>query len=80
VRLRFHAPDPPVRSLALFSALTQAVYTRRRKTLANALLAFPAATGVNSPGRVLPRAAIDGVRRPETLSIHEMARLADAFL
>jgi len=46
VRLRFHAPDPPVRDLALFRALVQAVFTRRRKTIANALLAF---TGPTDP-------------------------------
>ena len=40
VRLRFHPPDPPVNDTALFGALVQAVFTRRRKTLANALLAF----------------------------------------
>jgi 16S rRNA (adenine1518-N6/adenine1519-N6)-dimethyltransferase len=40
VRLTFHAPDPPVRDLAVFRTLVQAVFTRRRKTLANALLAL----------------------------------------
>lgn len=45
VRLKFHAPDPPVRDAAVFTALVQAVFTRRRKTLANALLASRAGTG-----------------------------------
>jgi 16S rRNA A1518/A1519 N6-dimethyltransferase RsmA/KsgA/DIM1 with predicted DNA glycosylase/AP lyase activity len=40
VRLTFHPPAPSVRNLGLFRALVQAVFTRRRKTLANALLAF----------------------------------------
>jgi 16S rRNA (adenine1518-N6/adenine1519-N6)-dimethyltransferase len=40
VRLRFHAPDPPVASLETFAALVRSVFTRRRKTLANALLAL----------------------------------------
>jgi 16S rRNA (adenine1518-N6/adenine1519-N6)-dimethyltransferase len=79
VRLRFHAPQPPVNDPAVFAGVTQAIFTRRRKTLGNALLAFPAATGSLAPGQVLARAGIDGTRRPETLSIPELARLADAF-
>jgi 16S rRNA (adenine1518-N6/adenine1519-N6)-dimethyltransferase len=78
VRLRFHAPDPPVRSPAVLAALTQAVFTRRRKTLANALLAYgPAATA----GRldVLERLQIDPRRRPETLTLAELVSLADSF-
>src|SRR5262249_52942312 len=41
VRLRFHAPTPPVRDPSAFRRLVQAVFTRRRKTLSNALLAIP---------------------------------------
>jgi 16S rRNA (adenine1518-N6/adenine1519-N6)-dimethyltransferase len=33
VRLRFHPPDPPVRSVDVFRRLVQAVFTRRRKTV-----------------------------------------------
>jgi 16S rRNA (adenine1518-N6/adenine1519-N6)-dimethyltransferase len=78
VRLRFHAPDPPVRDRRLFDGLVQAVFTRRRKTLANALLAFPPAVAA-TPGRILDAVGIDGVRRPETLTIAEFARLADCL-
>ena len=78
VRLRFHEPDPPVRNSTLFQGLVQAVFTRRRKTLANALLAFPPAVAA-TPSRILDVAGIDGARRPETLSIAEFARLADAL-
>ena len=73
VQLRFHAPDPPVRDLSAFRGLVQAVFTRRRKTLANALLAFRE----SSPQPALERAGIDGKRRPETLTIAEFARLSD---
>jgi len=76
VRLRFHAPDPPAQDEAAFAGLVQAVFTRRRKTLANALLAFPPAVAA-TPARMLRDAGIDGGRRPETLSIAEFARLAD---
>jgi 16S rRNA (adenine1518-N6/adenine1519-N6)-dimethyltransferase len=79
VRLRFHPPDPPVRDPATFEGLVQAVFTRRRKTLANALLAFPAAAQL-TPAAVLKAASLDGRRRPETLSIAEFVRLADALV
>lgn len=81
VRLRFRAPDPPVRDLALFGRLVQAVFTRRRKTMANALRAMedgrPLALG---PAEALAAAGLDGSRRPETLSIAEFARLADIYV
>ena len=78
VRLRFHRPDPPVADPIVFAGVVQAVFTRRRKTLANALRAYePAARG--SIARVLSAAALDGGRRPETLTVAEFARLADAL-
>jgi 16S rRNA (adenine1518-N6/adenine1519-N6)-dimethyltransferase len=77
VRLQFHAPNPPVSDPALFTALVRAVFTRRRKTLTNALLAFAHPTV--AAGDALRQAGIDGTRRPETLSIAEFARLADVF-
>jgi 16S rRNA (adenine1518-N6/adenine1519-N6)-dimethyltransferase len=78
VRLRFHPPDPPARDPAVFAGVVQAVFTRRRKTLANALLAFPAAVAA-TPARALRLADLDGTRRPETLTVAEFARLADAL-
>jgi 16S rRNA (adenine1518-N6/adenine1519-N6)-dimethyltransferase len=79
VRLRFHAPDPPAADEAVFAAVVQAVFTRRRKTLANALLAYGGPSGA-TPAQALAAAAIDGTRRPETLSIAEFVRLADAVV
>jgi 16S rRNA (adenine1518-N6/adenine1519-N6)-dimethyltransferase len=79
VRLRFHAPDPPVRDAAILEGLVQAVFTRRRKTLANALLAFPPAV-VQTPAALLEAAKLDGTRRPETLTVGEFVRLADALV
>jgi 16S rRNA (adenine1518-N6/adenine1519-N6)-dimethyltransferase len=77
VRLRFHRPDPPVRDLQVFRGLVQAVFTRRRKTLANALLAFEG--GGRRGASICQAAEIDGSRRPETLTVAEFARLADLF-
>lgn len=95
VQLRFHPLEPGVRDPGVFAAVVQAVFTRRRKTLANALLAYQ---GTCPPDRyrhggqvavpaagisvqvALERAGIDGRRRPETLTIAEFARLSDAYV
>ena len=70
----------------MFRRLVQSVFTRRRKTLANALLAYrEGGTGQNDgqrslrPAEALARAGIDGSRRPQTLEIAEFGRLADVF-
>jgi len=78
VRLRFHDPDPPVADEQAFADLVQSVFTRRRKTLANALLAYRR-TAALDPATALARAGIDGRRRPETLDLAELARLSDVF-
>ena len=81
VRLRFRSPQPAVRDPQFFARLVQAVFTRRRKTMANALLALdeqgPPAL---RPAEALAAAGLDGTRRPETLSIPEFARLADIYV
>jgi 16S rRNA (adenine1518-N6/adenine1519-N6)-dimethyltransferase len=61
----------------VFEKVTQAMFTRRRKTLANALRAY--ATPGRRPSEMLARAGLDGGRRPETLTIAEIASLADAY-
>ena len=78
VRLEFHAPEPAARDAELFAGLVQAIFTRRRKTLANALKAFPPSATL-PPADALKTADLDGRRRPETLSIPELVRLADTF-
>jgi 16S rRNA (adenine1518-N6/adenine1519-N6)-dimethyltransferase len=81
VRLRFRAPHPQVIDLTMFGRIVQAVFTRRRKTLSNALLALD--DGPRPPLRppqALAAAGLNGTRRPETLSIAEFARLADAYV
>ena len=62
----------------VFAALVQAIFTRRRKTLANALLAFPL-SGQMPPNIALAEAALDGRRRPETLSVSELVRLSEVY-
>lgn len=78
VRLRFHPPLPAVASPQAFTGIVRAVFTRRRKTLANALHAVDT-SGQRSFGPVLEEAGLDGRRRPETLTLAEFARLADAY-
>jgi 16S rRNA (adenine1518-N6/adenine1519-N6)-dimethyltransferase len=81
VRLRFHAPDPPVASPDIFADIVRSVFTRRRKTLSNALLAVEKGGRESLSKRVssLEQAGLDGRRRPETLTVAEFARLADAY-
>lgn len=76
IALTFHAPEPLPRDLAGFRAIVRAVFTRRRKTLANALLAWSGSLPA-SPAHVLEQCGIDPQRRPETLEVAEFVRLAD---
>jgi 16S rRNA (adenine1518-N6/adenine1519-N6)-dimethyltransferase len=81
VRLRFRAPNPPVNDPAMFARIVQAVFTRRRKTMANALLAMEDGRPLAlRPVEALAAAGLDPSRRPETLSIAEFARLADIYV
>ena len=76
VRLDFREPAVPVRDEQVLEQLVRSIFTQRRKTLANALRSF--AEGRGTPARtVLGAAGIDDSRRPETLSLDELARLAD---
>jgi 16S rRNA (adenine1518-N6/adenine1519-N6)-dimethyltransferase len=77
IRLRFHPPDPVPANPAAFEALVQSLFTRRRKTLTNALMAYEADAVARS--RALRAAAIDGARRPETLDLPELVRLSNAI-
>jgi 16S rRNA (adenine1518-N6/adenine1519-N6)-dimethyltransferase len=81
VRLRFREPRPAVRDAAMFERIVHAVFTRRRKTMANALLALEDGRPLPlRPAEALAAAGLDGSRRPETLSIAEFAHLADAYV
>jgi 16S rRNA (adenine1518-N6/adenine1519-N6)-dimethyltransferase len=74
VRLAFGPAAVRVPDEALFERLVRALFTTRRKTLANGLRAFDP-TGA----AVLALSEIDPQRRPETLSLPELARLTDLF-
>ena len=78
VRLRFRDDRPAVRSREALAKLVHAVFTRRRKTLANALLAYRPDAKADIEA-ALTQAGIDGRRRPESLDIADYVRLSDAF-
>jgi 16S rRNA A1518/A1519 N6-dimethyltransferase RsmA/KsgA/DIM1 with predicted DNA glycosylase/AP lyase activity len=54
------------------------MFTQRRKMLTNALAPYAASRGTE-PASALAAADIDARRRPETLSVAELVRLADVF-
>ena len=58
--------------------MVRSMFTQRRKTLANALAPFGAGIGLEA-SRALALAGLDPRRRPETLQLVEIARLADVF-
>ena len=79
VRLRFRRHEPQPQQPAVFAALVRSIFTRRRKTLVNALKAFPL-LGPEVPGHFLELARLDGRRRPETLTVAELVGLSDTFV
>jgi 16S rRNA A1518/A1519 N6-dimethyltransferase RsmA/KsgA/DIM1 with predicted DNA glycosylase/AP lyase activity len=58
--------------------VTQRVFSRRRKTIANALLAVSGTTPAVA-ARVLGAAHIDARRRPESLTIADLVSLSDGL-
>jgi len=67
---------PPVKlkDEEVFSKVVKAAFSQRRKTILNGIKSL-----TEDPKNVLESAGIDLKRRPETLSIEEFARLADAI-
>ena len=78
VRLSFHPPRVAPLDPAGFERLVRTLFMQRRKTLNNAVRRFAAGTSLE-PGEALSRAGLDGRRRPQTLEMVELARLADVF-
>jgi 16S rRNA (adenine1518-N6/adenine1519-N6)-dimethyltransferase len=76
VRLAFHAPSVTLRDERRFEAMVRGLFTRRRKTVLNALKVVTDPTGL-SAAAVLAKVGIDSRRRPETLEVTELAALAD---
>jgi 16S rRNA (adenine1518-N6/adenine1519-N6)-dimethyltransferase len=78
VRLTFREPASPPRDEQVFEAMVRSVFTQRRKMLATALRPFAEARAVPAV-TALEASGIDPSRRPETLDLAELTRLADQF-
>lgn len=78
VHFRFRPPAVELADSAVFEAMVRSMFTQRRKMLANALAPF-ATDRHADPKDVLSQTGIDPKRRPETLQLTELARLADYF-
>ncbi|MGH8165704.1 MAG: ribosomal RNA small subunit methyltransferase A, partial [Woeseiaceae bacterium] len=79
VRLSFRPPAVALADERVFVAMVRSMFTQRRKTLANALGPFAGSRG-DDARQALRAAGIDQTRRPETLQLPELARLADYFV
>jgi 16S rRNA (adenine1518-N6/adenine1519-N6)-dimethyltransferase len=74
VRLAFREPRVLVGDPDVFHAMVRSMFQQRRKTLLNALRPFAESRGL-APGAALEAAHIASDRRPQTLSLDELARL-----
>jgi 16S rRNA (adenine1518-N6/adenine1519-N6)-dimethyltransferase len=72
LRITFTPPVVRVADERTFERLTKALFSQRRKTLANALKQFH-----QKGADALATSGFDGRRRPETLSPAELGRLSD---
>jgi 16S rRNA (adenine1518-N6/adenine1519-N6)-dimethyltransferase len=78
VSLHFRSPRVAVHDDDAFTAMVRSMFTQRRKTLSNALKPYAESLGASAAG-ALAAAGIDPQRRPETLQLEELARLAALF-
>jgi 16S rRNA (adenine1518-N6/adenine1519-N6)-dimethyltransferase len=78
VRITFKPSAVPPSLRAIFDPMVKTMFTQRRKALANALRPFATSIG-RSAAETLRTADIDPSRRPETLDLPELVRLALAL-
>lgn len=78
VRLRFERPTVNAATLTELERMVRVMFTQRRKTLLNALRPYADAHR-RAAGSALSAAGIDPGRRPETLTLPELIRLASVF-
>jgi 16S rRNA (adenine1518-N6/adenine1519-N6)-dimethyltransferase len=80
VRVRFRPPAVPLSAgtRRLFETLVRSIFAQRRKTLANALRPLATSLGLDARGALLS-AGIDPSRRPETLHLVDLVKLADTL-
>lgn len=75
VRLTFKPSVVPEHLFPVFERMVRTMFMQRRKTLSNALRPFAESVGRESKA-ALEGVGIDPVRRPETLALPELVRLA----
>ncbi len=79
VRLTFRPQSADVGDPLTFERLVRGLFLQRRKTLLNALKPVADSFGRSAP-EMIELAGVDGRKRPEALTIAEMARLSRAVL
>ena len=78
VRLAFKPSIVPAGLEQVFEPMVRTMFTQRRKMLANALRPFADSLGRDATS-ALSAAAIDPQRRPETLALPDLVRLAEVL-
>jgi 16S rRNA (adenine1518-N6/adenine1519-N6)-dimethyltransferase len=78
IGLTFRPPAVHLSDEVLFETMVRSMFTQRRKMLGNALSRFAEQRDLTA-GEALRRADVDPRRRPETLQLAELARLAEVF-
>lgn len=78
VGLRFRPCDVPIPDTELLERMVRQLFTRRRKTVLNALRPFATKLGASAEAG-LAIARIEPARRPETLQLTELAQLVAFF-
>ena len=79
VTLGFRPPQVSLADPVQFERLVRSLFTRRRKTLLNALGPFAGTVSPLPPRELVDRAGLVPEQRPETLDLEDLARLADAL-
>ncbi|HVG55726.1 MAG TPA: 16S rRNA (adenine(1518)-N(6)/adenine(1519)-N(6))-dimethyltransferase RsmA [Vicinamibacterales bacterium] len=79
VRLRFRPAREDVGDLATFERLVRGIFLQRRKRLLNALKPVADSLG-RSAADLITAAGVDGTKRPEELSLRDIAQLSRAML
>jgi 16S rRNA (adenine1518-N6/adenine1519-N6)-dimethyltransferase len=79
LRLTFREPSVRIADEDTFERMVRWIFTQRRKTLANAIKRFAEERQMDARDAIR-QAGLDGVRRPETLQLTELAQLADVFV
>ena len=79
VRLRFHPPMVDVGNPEAFERIVRGIFLQRRKTVLNAFSPVASSFG-RSAAQVIESAQVDPTKRPQMLTLEEIARLSRAVL